>query len=237
MAYLITKPANRIFVSTMAWEPLLKKFTAKKIECTPVFSSFICDVDHNAVQREREKILSGNTALLLGHFGAYGAISDSLLAKVFALLLKKPGRIALFIGKGSKEFLSDLEKENPFIHDKAIALGYVEAQAIPALLSACDILVQPYPDGVTTRRSSIVSGLALGKPIVTNIGPLTEKFWFDSRAVFLVNNNEASEIVDATEKLLSDPAEQREISEKAASLYKTVFSLNNTINKLRENQS
>ena len=48
------------------------------------------------------------------------------------------------------------------------------------------MLVQPYLDGISTRRSSAMAGLALGVPIVSNAGVATEALWVDSGAIALV---------------------------------------------------
>ena len=46
---------------------------------------------------------------------------------------------------------------------------------------ACDLLVQPYPDGISSRRTSAMAGLALGVPVVTTTGHLTEPLWAETR--------------------------------------------------------
>ena len=34
-------------------------------------------------------------------------------------------------------------------------------------LSACDLMIQPYPDGISARRTSAMAALAHERPVVT----------------------------------------------------------------------
>jgi len=53
------------------------------------------------------------------------------------------------------------------------------------------VLLQPYEDGVTTRRGSIIAALALGVPVVTTTGRMTEPLWRASAAVTLVADGDS----------------------------------------------
>ncbi len=46
-------------------------------------------------------------------------------------------------------------------------------------------MIQPYPDGISSRRTSAMAGLALGLPIVSTSGHLTETIWAEHAAVVL----------------------------------------------------
>ena len=55
--------------------------------------------------------------------------------------------------------------------------GRLTGAEAAAALRACDLLVQPYPDGVTTRRTSVMAALTTSVPVLTTDGPLTEPVW------------------------------------------------------------
>ena len=55
-------------------------------------------------------------------------------------------------------------------------------QALADHIGACDLLIQPYPDGISSRRTSAMAGLALGIPVITTTGSLTESLWAETRA-------------------------------------------------------
>ena len=67
------------------------------------------------------------------------------------------------------------------------ATGYLSPVLIAAHLTACDVLMQPYPDGITVRRTSAMAALARGRAVVTTTGHLTEPLWADEDAVALVD--------------------------------------------------
>jgi len=98
-------------------------------------------------------------------------------------------------------------------------------------LSACDLLVQPFPDGVTTRRTSLMAGLALGVPVVSNRGMLTESFWRDAEGIPLAASMDG--LVAAAEVLARDPNLRRLIGERGAALYREHLSLERSIGVLR----
>ena len=50
-------------------------------------------------------------------------------------------------------------------------------------LQACDLLLQPYVDGISGRRTTTISALEHAVPVVTTFGPLSEPFWRDTSAV------------------------------------------------------
>jgi len=78
-----------------------------------------------------------------------------------------------------------LTAQNPHLGIRIAATGELPAEQIPAHLRACDLLVQPFPDGVSSRRTSVMAGLANGVPVVTNLGLLSEPLWRKSGAVAL----------------------------------------------------
>ena len=62
----------------------------------------------------------------------------------------------------------------------------ISADAVSAHVLAADVFVQPYPDGVTARRTTTTALLVHGRAIVTTDGHLTESFWRTDAGVRLV---------------------------------------------------
>ena len=89
------------------------------------------------------------------------------------------------------------------------APGYLPAIALGAHLTACDVLVQPYPDGVTARRTSVMAGLARGCAVVTTTGHLTEPLWAEQGAVALVDVGDAGALYRQRSKAAGDAAARR----------------------------
>src|ERR1019366_7980890 len=99
-----------------------------------------------------------------------------------------------------------------------------------AHLSACDVLIQPYVDGISTRRTSAMAGLALGVPLATNHGWLPETILRKSRAVELAATPDR--VHEAADALLRDPTWAATVGARGRQLYRDRFSLEHTVRTL-----
>jgi glycosyltransferase involved in cell wall biosynthesis len=97
-------------------------------------------------------------------------------------------------------------------------------------LQACDVIVQPYPDGVTTRRTSVMAALANARAVVTSDGALTESVWRDSACVSLATSTGA--LVEATRDLLANAPSRAALEARASAAYEARFDLRHTIEAL-----
>jgi glycosyltransferase involved in cell wall biosynthesis len=93
-------------------------------------------------------------------------------------------------------------------------------------------MIQPYPDGVSTRRSSVMAGVLYGVPIVTHKGEFTEKFWGESGAVVLLETMDVEKYLEAVKSLIESSEGRKKLGTAAAELYERKFALSNTINHL-----
>jgi glycosyltransferase involved in cell wall biosynthesis len=94
-------------------------------------------------------------------------------------------------------------------------------------------MLQPYPDGVTSRRTSVMAALSHGRPVVTTVGWLSETFWLGCGAVVTVPVEDPGALISATSQLLSDSARMAELSAHARRLYAERFDLAHTIERLQ----
>src|SRR5262249_61234455 len=135
---------------------------------------------------------------LAGRFGTFGThVAGELRAILPLLSARRPDvRIAL-IGDGGSGFLAELARTDPGAARWAYAAGRLDAPRVAAALRACDVLLQPSPDGITTRRTSAMAGIANGVPTVTTAGVLTEPVWAETGAVAMAPAGDAAAFVDA----------------------------------------
>ena len=180
----LAQAADRIFLSTEAWRaevtPLARPGTL--IEVLPVPSNVAETYD--AI---RAACIRADNCLLLGHFGTYREPVSGLILQLIPVLLT-PGRRMLLIGSGSQDFLDQLLRDYPHLKDRLTATGALPSDEIAAHIAACDLMIQPYPDGVTSRRGTLMAAVALAKPVLTNDGAATEAVWRDSGAVAMVSH-------------------------------------------------
>jgi glycosyltransferase involved in cell wall biosynthesis len=233
MSELVARRAEKIFVSILAWEKLLPKSVRSNVTWLPVPSTMSTILSKEEVAAIRRRIVRENE-IVLGHFGTYAGHVTSLLISTLPCILKKDvRRRVLLLGRGSEEFAALLREGNPDLRDRINATGPRNAEEIAAHLAACDCIVQPYTDGVSSRRTSLLASLALGLPIVTNLGPLTDPIWQETKAVLLAPSSSSTELIAAVEDLLADRSKREELGNQAARFYRDHFALERTIETLR----
>jgi glycosyltransferase involved in cell wall biosynthesis len=235
MASLISRAAARVFVSTPAWLPLLPRTAAGCAAWLPIPSTVGVTADPGAVRAVRERTTTGRPGSVLGHFGTFGgAIAAALETALARLLRNDASRSALLVGRGSEAWAGRLLASHPDLTGRVTAAGAVGADDVAAHLLACDLLVQPYPDGVTGRRSSFMAGLALGAPAVTTHGALTEPLWRDERLTALAPAGDLNALIAEAERLLADADGRARLGARGRAGYARHFSIERTLQVLRE---
>jgi glycosyltransferase involved in cell wall biosynthesis len=180
----------------------------------------------------RDALGIGPTGLIVGHFGTYApAVCRLLEGPLTAWLRALPHALGLLLGQGGDTLAAELHQLYPDLAGRFLALGPQSAAALAAHLAACDLLIQPYPDGACGRRGSPMAGLALGRAILTTRGRFTEPIWEASGAVALADEN-ATALQAVGAALLADPARRRLLGERAAALYERAFRLECTVARL-----
>jgi glycosyltransferase involved in cell wall biosynthesis len=236
MAGMVARSARRILVSAPVWESVLRTLTPLRCPVTwlPVPSNVPLHASARRIAEVRAQLRVGPVCQVIGHFGTFGAMIAEPLASILPALLRgRPERLALLIGRHGERFAEAMTDRYPELRPQVLATGALPAEEIAPHLAACDLLVQPYPDGVTTRRTSLMAGLALGAACVTTVGEGSEPFWQSSGAVALAPAGDDQAVVSCVETLLGNPDLRRALGVRAARLYQESFSLERTIAGLR----
>src|SRR5207253_1147370 len=87
---------------------------------------------------------------------------------------------------------------------RVAAPGGQVAEELSVHLAACDVFVQPYEGGISSRNSSLMACLAHGRPVVATAGRLTEPLWAESAAAVLVPEHDPSALASTVLRLLQD---------------------------------
>ena len=234
MLVLATRRATRIWLSTPSWEPLVRRFVPRgtPLAWLPVTAS---------TRSTREpSSLSGrhpHGPLTVGHFGTYSPLVTSILAPAIDTVLEGSTASILLVGRGSDIFGTRYVRDHPEAVDRVRATGELSGDAIGPVLCSCDVMMQPYPDGVTARRTSTLTLLALGLPVVTNHGVLSEAFWGDSRSVALVNAPSGRHIGQETVGLLADARRRRTLGARGSEFYERQFDVRHSVALLESTES
>jgi glycosyltransferase involved in cell wall biosynthesis len=150
-----------------------------------------------------------------------------------AILQRTPNAAIVLLGQRGERFHQQLVRDHPQLAARIHATGTLAPQALADHIGACDLLIQPYPDGISSRRTSAMAGLALGIPMITTTGHLTEDLWADTRAVSLVRVDDSEALTAETLRLLSDDAARRDLGARGCDVYRQRFDLRHTISALR----
>jgi glycosyltransferase involved in cell wall biosynthesis len=234
MATILARAASRIFVSTASWKQMLEPMLrdAPSIHVLPVPSNVDVVNDEEAVRRIREGYV-GSQGFLVGHFSAYPRNIRSQLAPIIPRLLADSRIKVVLLGSGSDDYWQLLRSSCQSSRQRLHATGALDSDQLSLHLGACDLMLQPYPDGITTRRSSSMAAIAHARAVVTTQGELTEPIWADSEAVCMVPVGEFGKLASAVSRLLDDPGERQRLGLSAAKLYQDRFDLRHTVSTLQ----
>jgi glycosyltransferase involved in cell wall biosynthesis len=239
MTVVLLRSARRAWISIPAWAERLRPYAIGRrvpFQWLPVPSSLPEECEALDVAAVRARYAQPGQ-MLIGHFGTYGRPIVELLRPSLSALLDRHSKASvLLIGQNSERFRDDLVGTEMRLADRVHAAGTLTAEGCAAHLKACDLLLQPYPDGVSSRRTTVMAGLALGLPVATTKGELSEAVWAASRAVSLTAANDIKAMTIEVERLLNNADERRQMGSAGLALYRERFRLEHTIAALRNEQ-
>lgn len=236
MAMLAARAATLIFVAIPAWKNRLARFAGRtRMEWLPVPSNVPVTEDADAVSEMRRGL---NAKTIIGHFGTNdNAISQSVKLVIPQVLEVSPAVRILLIGRNSMVLKESIAEGRPGLANRIHATGGLPEKGISVALSSSDLMLQPYPDGVSTRRGSVMAALAHQRAIVTTAGILTEPLWSESGAVAVTPVGDHTAMSAELMRLIRDEDERHRIGSAGKRLYDERFALHHTIRVLRENAS
>ena len=235
MTIILLRAAKRVWYTIPAWERLWRPYTLGRtipFRWLPMPSTVPIEHDPLKTARVRSRYSTAG-GRLVGHFGTFGRDLTELLLEI---LVSLPGDGVpydlLLIGPRGETARDALIARRPDLAGRVHVTGPLRASEIPPFINACDVMLQPYTDGVTTRRTSFMAGLALGRPTVTTLGFSSEPFWRDTRAAVFGNPNDPAGLALAVTRLLADDDERGRLSAAARALYDERFAIRHTIETL-----
>jgi hypothetical protein len=233
MAVLVGGAAERAFVSIPAWRSGVGSVTraGTPVMWLPVPSLIAVAGERQASADIRARFGQGNP--LVGHFGTYGDLIQPMLDASLPELVEQSGCRVMLLGHNSDAACRELVAKHPELTGRVHGSGTLTPDDLSHHVSACDVMLQPYPDGISSRRTSAMVALSHAVPIVTTIGPLTEPIWESSGAAVLVPVDDPGQLATATASLLTDAARRANLARHAAAVYDQQFDLRHTISALR----
>jgi len=235
MTMVLLAASRRVWMSIPAWEERLRPYALGRqvpMDWLPV-PGCVASADDNATRALHRKF-AGDHQCLIGHFGSYGqSVSVLLEERVSQILARDRRAVLLLIGAGSDRFRQSLVDRQSELASRVHATAYVDPAALGNHIAACDLFVQPYPDGISSRRTSAMACLSHGKPVVTTRGHLTESLWHGQDAVALADVDDADGFVTAALRLIADEHGRKRLGANALRLYAHTFALSRVVATLK----
>jgi glycosyltransferase involved in cell wall biosynthesis len=231
MVTLLLNVTTRAWVAIPAWADRLRRYAWGR-EVTfcwlPVPSNVPVDRNASAVSSRRAGLAGFGT--VVGHFGTYNRDSRRDLTAILPLVLDADPTVGvLLVGRDSDVFRAEFLAAHGQFNARVQATGALENMQVSHALQACDVLVQPYPDGASTRRSTLMAALEHGVPVVTTVGRLSDRTWATTDAVVAVRPDDVAGFASAVGQLLRDADRRRCLADRARRLYAERFDITHTV--------
>jgi glycosyltransferase involved in cell wall biosynthesis len=224
MARTVFRAARRVWMAIPGWEERVLSLLRPSTTAAGVLPvpGTIPVVDDAAALSELRRRLARRGGSIVGYFGAGGDYAErAVSAAIRTLLDRRSGSVLVCIGRGS-DYVARTVAAGVSQPEAVTATGALDPRALSLHLQACDVLVQPYVDGVSGRRTTTISALEHGVPVATTFGRLSEPFWRTTSAVELVDADSSVTLGDAVTTLL-EPARSAEARSSALTLYRARF--------------
>ena len=221
MLALVASRASRIWMSTPSWSHHLAGYIPKQVplDWLPVPAPAVPEIH---TPRD-ERAAGDRQPLLIGHFSTHSPVVTSILEPTIEMVLSSSNATVLLIGRDSDRFRTRFVGAHPTLASRIRATAVQEMSAVIASIRQCDLMLQPYPDGITVRNTSMLMALACGSAVVSNSGRLTEPLWQLSGAVILAGNPTPAPIAQRTLEALRDPVLRARAAAAALRLYRERF--------------
>jgi len=243
MAWLATRGARNVYVTVPEWHSRLARLGARhvagrrEVTWVPVPSNMPDEVDPIRVRAIRQGLLETRRRTIVGHFGTFGRFHVALLAPTVARILDEGAdRVMLLIGRNGALLRDAIVVQRPDLDARITVTGELTPREVSAHLVACDVLLQPYDDGISARRTTTMAGMALGKAIVSNRGVATSEPWTDGRVALLTDTTDPVALASAVSALLADSERRHQLGRAARHEYQQRFTLEHSIALLRSEQ-
>jgi glycosyltransferase involved in cell wall biosynthesis len=173
-----------------------------------------------ARQDQRDRLGLGDGNVVLTVFGTSHPTRLVSFVECSARAVARDGHAVtvLNLGAGAPPMLAADERI------EVLTPGVLSPAELARWLSAGDIFLAPFLDGVSTRRTTLMAALQHGLPVVATDGPLTDRILRDAPdALRLVTVDDEPAFADAVVALARDPAQRRWLGRGARELHDAHF--------------
>lgn len=224
MLMVLLRAADRVWVSTPSFLPMVRPFGPSgdlAYSWLPVPSPIDRVETPDRVQARRQALAGSDP--VIGYFGAASPLIIDIVEDVIAAIAtERPDVRFVLLGRGTEALAQRLEARMPSLSRAIVARGEYPGDEIAALIQCCDVFVQPYPDGASRRRTTLMALLKLGCAVVASRGVRTEDGWQD--VVCLTGDRDPASMSAAAVRLLDQAEARHQLSRNARRAYTEHYS-------------
>ncbi|MEW6734698.1 MAG: glycosyltransferase family 4 protein [Acidobacteriota bacterium] len=217
--------SNKIAVSTTGPTRMLQSFfpwRRRDIYWVPVGSNIpVVEITPVLYTQLRMEAGIAEQALVLALFSPFGAGKGlDLIESCWQQIADKDVQL-IVIGATAAEATTALPQ---LATDKRVKfLGYLEPSAVSCWLQNADLLLAPFIDGMSARRTSALAALAHGLAVVSTRGPLFDEEIFGHGAL-AITDYDSTQFTAAVQALIQDATRRHELAVAARVLFTEYFS-------------
>ncbi len=229
MAFVVAAPSQALAAVSTEWPRRLRRIGVwKRIQVIPVGSNIPrADVTAEALEAVRETLGVDRSTLLVGCFGSAGPHRDAVLLRTAVGKLRREQSMKLvWLGEsGLRTERGAGLREAPGVGDDGgiTWTGPLSHPEISRIMSACDLFVLPFTDGVSTRRGTLAAALLHGLPILTTRGKRLDDVFVHRENVYLVPQGHTEALADGLLELARCPELRDRLARGARTLHDGYF--------------
>jgi glycosyltransferase involved in cell wall biosynthesis len=171
-------------------------------------------------EQGRSRMGAGSETVVLAAFGMHhpGRLTGHILAAAGAVARDGRDVLLLNVGAAAGDHVS------PSIEGvRTYEPGFLAEAEMAELLAGADVFLAPFADGVSTRRTTVMSALQHEVAVVGTVGHLTDDILAGSDAMVLVPVGREEDFVAAVRDLASDRARRAVVARAGRQLYEDRF--------------
>lgn len=216
--------ADRLALSTERW---IEQWSAREPGLAPKFSllpspsniSCVTVSDHHR-EDWRRRLGWTSEMRVMAYFGSVAAGKKiEWVYRAWEAAESELGPTALVIAGRQRDLIRPESSQRHYR-----VLGHLPDVEIAGLLRAVDVLVLPFMDGVSERRSSFMASLEAGVPVATTVGFNTGRTLRGADYLAAAAEDDLKGYCDVVVRLLGDEARRRDLGARGQTAYRKCYS-------------
>ena len=227
-ARLLASGSHALSVTTREWERHLRLMgVRKRIELIPVGSNIPrVEVSEEERAQLRQQILGTSDGVLVAGFGARHDRDVQAVMGAFSDLKRRVRARLVWIGGEQSQLPPKVvhsDRANFVEQGDVEWTGFKPHPVVSRLLRACDIMLLPFIDGVSTRRTSAVTAFQHGLPLLTTRGSHLEPWFIHGENVYLTPCGDPRALAAGLLELAGAPELRSRLAGGGRALYQKHF--------------